>query len=594
MHELLLTPIVFLLTAVLLVPLAQRLKLGSVLGYLIGGCIIGPWGLALVTRVEMISQVAEIGVVLMLFLIGLELQPKKLLAMRRMVLGGGALQLFGCGLPLAGAAWLLGMPLVAALVAGITLALSSTAIAVQNMQERHLDHTPAGTAAFAILLFQDMAAIPLLVIVPLLGDANDGRPGFNLPLALATIALVLVAGRYAIQPVLRLIARTGLREIFTAFALLVVLGIAQVMTLANLSMGLGAFLAGVLLASSEYQKALEADLEPFKGLLLGLFFTSVGMSVNLGLLAEAPVRVLLLATGFMVLKMVALALIARPMPIAPVQRWPFAGLLAQGSEFAFVVFAVARGAGVISAQWDEMLVLLVAVSMALTPLAVMAGDAISRAGYKKELPPPDEVDAGGARVIIAGFGRVGQIAGRLLMASGIKVTVLDNDPDMIETLRRFGFRVFYGDATRLDLLQAAEAGKARLLINAIDDMEASLKLTDLVRQYFPQLKIVARARNLTHVYELRNRGVELIERETFESALMMGQWALQQMGVSEETAARAREKFRDHNLQTIEAIYPHYQDESAMISITQAARDELARSFEQDRLRLRDGGKGPG
>jgi glutathione-regulated potassium-efflux system ancillary protein KefC len=594
MHELLLTPIVFLLTAVLLVPLAQRLKLGSVLGYLIGGCIIGPWGLALVTRVEMISQVAEIGVVLMLFLIGLELQPKKLLAMRRMVLGGGALQLFGCGLPLAGAAWLLGMPLVAALVAGITLALSSTAIAVQNMQERHLDHTPAGTAAFAILLFQDMAAIPLLVIVPLLGDANDGRPGFNLPLALATIALVLVAGRYAIQPVLRLIARTGLREIFTAFALLVVLGIAQVMTLANLSMGLGAFLAGVLLASSEYQKALEADLEPFKGLLLGLFFTSVGMSVNLGLLAEAPVRVLLLATGFMVLKMVALALIARPMPIAPVQRWPFAGLLAQGSEFAFVVFAVARGAGVISAQWDEMLVLLVAVSMALTPLAVMAGDAISRAGYKKELPPPDEVDPGGARVIIAGFGRVGQIAGRLLMASGIKVTVLDNDPDMIETLRRFGFRVFYGDATRLDLLQAAEAGKARLLINAIDDMEASLKLTDLVRQYFPQLKIVARARNLTHVYELRNRGVELIERETFESALMMGQWALQQMGVSEETAARAREKFRDHNLQTIEAIYPHYQDESAMISITQAARDELARSFEQDRLRLRDGGKGPG
>jgi glutathione-regulated potassium-efflux system ancillary protein KefC len=594
MHELLLTPIVFLLTAVLLVPLAQRLKLGSVLGYLIGGCIIGPWGLALVTRVEMISQVAEIGVVLMLFLIGLELQPKKLLAMRRMVLGGGALQLFGCGLPLAGAAWLLGMPLVAALVAGITLALSSTAIAVQNMQERHLDHTPAGTAAFAILLFQDMAAIPLLVIVPLLGDANDGRPGFNLPLALATIALVLVAGRYAIQPVLRLIARTGLREIFTAFALLVVLGIAQVMTLANLSMGLGAFLAGVLLASSEYQKALEADLEPFKGLLLGLFFTSVGMSVNLGLLAEAPVRVLLLATGFIILKMVALALIARPMPIAPVQRWPFAGLLAQGSEFAFVVFAVARGAGVISAQWDEMLVLLVAVSMALTPLAVMAGDAISRAGYTKELPPPDEVDPGGARVIIAGFGRVGQIAGRLLMASGIKVTVLDNDPDMIETLRRFGFRVFYGDATRLDLLQAAEAGKARLLINAIDDMEASLKLTDLVRQYFPQLKIVARARNLTHVYELRNRGVELIERETFESALMMGQWALQQMGVSEETAARAREKFRDHNLQTIEAIYPHYQDESAMISITQAARDELARSFDQDRLRLRDGGKGPG
>jgi glutathione-regulated potassium-efflux system ancillary protein KefC len=589
MPELLLTPIVFLITAVLLVPLAQRLGLGSVLGYLIGGCIIGPWGLALITRVEMISQVAEIGVVLMLFLIGLELQPKKLLAMRRMVLGGGALQLAACGLPLAGAAWLLGMGTAAALVAGLTLALSSTAIAVQSMQERHLDHTQAGSAAFAILLFQDMAAIPLLVVTPLLGTLDDGHAGFNLPLAVATIAAILVVGRYALPPALRLIARTGLREIFTAFALLLVLGIAQLMTLANLSMGLGAFLAGVLLARSEYQKALEADLEPFKGLLLGLFFTSVGMSVNLGLLTSAPVKVLLLAGGFMVLKMVILGLIARPMPMAPVERWPFAALLAQGSEFAFVVFAVARHAAVIDAGWDEMLVLMVAVSMALTPLAVMAGQAISRIGHKRSLPPPDEIEPEGARVIIAGFGRVGQIAGRLLMASGVKVTVLDNDPDLIESLRRFGFRVFYGDATRLDLLQAADAGKARLLINAIDDMEANLKLTDLVRQYFPDLKIIARARNLTHVYELRNRGIELIERETFESALLMGQVALEQMGVPSETATLARLKFREHNLQTIEAIYPHYQDESTMISITRAARDELTRSFEQDRLRLRDG-----
>jgi glutathione-regulated potassium-efflux system ancillary protein KefC len=457
------------------------------------------------------------------------------------------------------------------------------------MQERHLDHTPAGAAAFAILLFQDMAAIPLLVVTPLLGTLDDGRPGFNLPLAVATIAAILIVGRYALPPALRLIARTGLREIFTAFALLLVLGIAQLMELANLSMGLGAFLAGVLLASSEYQKALEADLEPFKGLLLGLFFTSVGMSVNLGLLTSAPVKVLLLAGGFMVLKMVILGLVARPMPMAPVERWPFAALLAQGSEFAFVVFAVARHAAVIDAGWDEMLVLMVAVSMALTPLAVMAGQAISRIGHKRSLPPPDEIEPEGARVIIAGFGRVGQIAGRLLMASGVKVTVLDNDPDLIESLRRFGFRVFYGDATRLDLLQAADAGKARLLINAIDDMEANLKLTDLVRQYFPDLKIIARARNLTHVYELRNRGIELIERETFESALLMGQVALEQMGVPSETATLARLKFREHNLQTIEAIYPHYQDESTMISITRAARDELTRSFEQDRLRLRDG-----
>jgi glutathione-regulated potassium-efflux system ancillary protein KefC len=589
MPELILvTPIVFLLTAVLLVPLAQRLGLGSVLGYLVGGCVIGPWGLALVSRVELISHVAEIGVVLMLFLIGLELQPSKLLAMRRLVLGGGLLQLAGCGLPLAAAAWLVGMPSTAALVAGITLALSSTAIAVQSMQERHLDHTPAGNAAFAILLFQDMAAIPLLVIMPLLGPSGAEAAHFNGWLAAGAVAAVLVIGRYAIRPALRLIAATNLREIFTAFALLLVLGIAQLMAQANLSMGLGAFLAGVLLAGSEYRRALEADLEPFKGLLLGLFFTSVGMSANLGLLAEATVQVLFLTVGFMALKMVALVLVARPMPFPAVQRWPFAGLLAQGSEFAFVVLAVARQANVIPARWAEMLVLVVGMSMALTPLAVMASERISQALHKQEPPPPDNIEPEGARVIIAGFGRVGQIAGRLLMASGIKVTVLDNDPDLIETLRRFGFRVFYGDATRLDLLQAAQAGKARLIINAIDDMDASLKLTDVVKEQFPNIRMIARARNVTHLYELRSRGVELIERETFESALLMGQLALEQMGVDAETAERAKLKFREHNLATLDAIFPHYRDEKAMISITQAARDELARSFEQDRLRLGD------
>jgi glutathione-regulated potassium-efflux system ancillary protein KefC len=588
MPELLLTPIVFLLTAVLLVPLAQRLGLGSVVGYLAGGCIIGPWGLALVTRVELISHVAEIGVVLMLFLIGLELQPGKLLSMRRLVLGGGTLQMAGCGLPLAAGAYLAGMPATAALVAGITLALSSTAIAMQNMQERHLDHTAAGNAAFAILLFQDMAAIPLLVITPLLGPGGAGGSHFNGLLAALAMAAVLAIGRYAMPPALRLIARTGLREIFTAFALLLVLGIAWLMTRASLSMGLGAFLAGVLLAGSEYRRALEADLEPFKGLLLGLFFTSVGMSANLGLFRDEAMLVLALTVGFMVLKMVALALLARPMPLPAVQRWPFAGLLAQGSEFAFVVLAVGQQAEVIPARWAEMLVLVVAVSMALTPIAAMAGERISQLIYRQAPPPPDTIEPEGARVIIAGFGRVGQIAGRLLMASGVKVTLLDNDPDLVETLRRNGFRVFYGDATRLDLLEAAEAHKARVLINAIDDMEASLKLTDLVKEQFPQIKLVARARNVTHVFELRNRGVELIERETFASALLLGQQALEQMGIDAATAERAKRKFREHNLATLDTIFPHYRDEKAMISIAQAARDELARSFEQDRLRLGD------
>ena len=584
MHDLLLTPIVFLVTAVLLVPLAQRLGLGSVLGYLIGGAIIGPWGLGLIGEVELIGHVAEIGVVLMLFLIGLELQPAKLMEMRQLVLGGGALQMATGGIVLGAAAWLLGMPWVGALVAGIALALSSTAIAVQNMNERHLDHTPAGKAAFAILLFQDMAAIPLLVAIPLLG--GSGAADFNWLFAVGAVACVLVAGRYALRPALRLIARTGLREIFTAFALLLVLGIAHLMELADLSMGLGAFLAGVLLAVSEYRKALETDLEPFKGLLLGLFFTSVGMSVNFGLLAEAPARIAALTGGYVVLKMVLLGLAARALPVAAVQRWSFAALLAQGSEFAFVVLAVAQDARVLTGPWHETLVLVVAVSMALTPLAMTVAEWLGRRMDRREPKPADTIEPDGARVIIAGFGRVGQIAGRLLAASGIRMTVLDNDPDLIDMLRRRGLRVFYGDATRLDLLRAAEADKAILLINAIDDMESSLRLADLVREHFPHVKMIGRARNVTHLFELRERGVDMVERETFESALRIGERALQLLGIDDASAQLARTSFREHNLATLDLMFPHFRDESRMISIGEEARQELAQSFEHDRIGL--------
>jgi glutathione-regulated potassium-efflux system ancillary protein KefC len=587
MSDLLLTPIVFLLTAVLLVPLAQRLGLGSVLGYLIGGAIVGPWGLSLIQGVDLISHVAEIGVVLMLFLIGLELQPSKLASMRRLVLGGGALQMVSCGGALAVAGWLLGMPWTGALVAGIALALSSTAIAVQSMTERHFSHTPAGKAAFAILLFQDMAAIPLLVCIPLLGaEAGAGAAKFNWQLALAAVACVLVLGKYAIQPLLRLIARTKLREIFTAFALLLVLGIAQLMELADLSMGLGAFLAGVLLAGSEYRKALETDLEPFKGLLLGLFFTSVGMSVNFGLFADAPLRIAALTVGYVLLKTIVLSFTAVGLRIAPVQRLPFAGLLAQGSEFAFVVFAVAAQAKVLPTSWHETLVLVVTISMGMTPIAVGLADMLSKRLYAPAPRAADTIEPNGARVIIAGFGRVGQISGRMLAASGIPMTVLDNDPDLIDMLRRYGLRVFYGDATRLDLLRSAEADKAVLLINAIDDVDASLRLTDLVREHFPQLKMIGRARNLTHLFELRERGVLVAERETFEAALLMGRRALEQLGIDEETAESARAAFREHNLGTLEAMFPNFRDESQRISAAQKAREELGESIAYDRIRL--------
>lgn len=589
MHDLLLTPIVFLLTAVLLVPLAHRLGLGSVLGYLLGGCLIGPWGLALIRNVDVISHVAEIGVVLMLFLIGMELQPKKLLEMRTVVFGGGVLQMGVCGIALAACAYAAGLPLAAAIVIGLTLSLSSTAIAMQSMQEKHLDNTPAGQNAFAILLFQDMAAMPLLVLIPLLGKKGGDDDGFNGLLAAAALIAVYLIGRYAMRPALRLIARTRLREIFTAFALLLVLGIAQLMTLANLSMGLGAFLAGVLLARSEYRKALETDLEPFKGLLLGLFFTSVGMSMNLGLLMTEPLRILAFTAGYMALKMLLLGLLARILPVAAVQRWPFAGVLAQGSEFAFVLFAVSRDAQVIPAPWNDMLPLVVAVSMALTPLAIAAGNGLTRLLHPAQPRETDVIEPDGARVIIAGFGRIGQIVGRMLYASGVKATILDNDPDLLDTVRRFGFNVFYGDATRLDLLRAAEANKAVLLVNAIDDVDSNLKLTDLVRSHFPNLRIIGRARDVPHLFELRSRGVDVIERETFESALLIAERALEHIGMEPQMARLARDRFREHNLATLDAMFPHFRDEVKTISIAQTARDALASSFEQDGIRVREG-----
>ena len=584
-HGLMFEVMVYLGAAVVFVPLASRLRLGSVLGYLIAGCAIGPFGLALVRDVKSIMHFAEFGVVLMLFLIGLELDPKRLLAMRRPIFGGGSAQMAACGVLLAAGGLAAGLPWQGALVAGLALSLSSTAIAVQTMRERGMLTSPTGSITFSVLLFQDIAAIPLIALVPLLAPGPSGSHGWSGALRVAgAVAAVVVLGRYLTRPLLRIVARTGLREVFTGFSLLLVVGIAQIMNAAGISMALGAFLAGVLLAGSEYRHALETDIEPFKGLLMGLFFIAVGMSIDFALVASEPRLIIALVLALLFLKGIALRMVAGPLGVSQPERWLFAALLAQGGEFAFVVFGVAGQAHLLPGAWDAILTLVVALSMALTPLLLLVHDQIRRATADER--PADIVENDGAPVIIAGFGRYGQIVGRLLFASGIRATVLDHDTDQIETMRKFGFRVFYGDATRLDLLHAAGAEQAKLLVLAIDDPASSAKLVDLVRAHFPRLHIVARARNISHWVELRKRGVRAVERETFESALRSGRHALEHLGVAPYEARERADRFRHQNVTVMEELLPHFGDEVRRLSAARAGREQLEKQFAEDKAVL--------
>ncbi|MBB1631389.1 MULTISPECIES: glutathione-regulated potassium-efflux system protein KefC [Cupriavidus] len=589
-HDFLVALVVFLVAAVVAVPVARRFGLGAVLGYLLAGVAIGPWALRLVTNVESILHFSEFGVVLMMFVIGLELEPKKLWALRRVIFGYGGAQMAACAILLGGVAALVGASWQVALVAGLGLALSSTAIALATLTERNLFGTPAGAASFGILLFQDIAAIPMIALLPLLaaGGADAGASGaggwLGAAKAVGVIGAVVVGGRYLVRPALRFIARTDMREMFTAFALLLVVGIALMMDAVGLSMALGTFLAGVLLADSEYRHALEADLEPFKGLLLGLFFMAVGMSIDFGVLMHAPLQVAALVVGFVLLKTLVLALLAPRFGIARGQWLLFALLISQGGEFAFVVFGVAGGAGLLPARIEALLVLVVALSMVATPLLLLAFDRLVAPRLARLARRPDDVIAPQDNpVLIAGFGRFGQIIGRLLYAQGIGVTVLDHDPDQIEFLRQYDFKVFYGDATRMDLLESAGAERARILVVAIDGMEDSLALIDSVRARFPHLQIYARARHVSHVYQLKDRGVHLFEREVFEGSLLLGRRVLEGLGYDPVQARSVALRFRRHNIAAIERFYPHYTDQKKLVSLARQARDELEEMFRQDR-----------
>jgi len=581
---------VYFAAAVITVMLSHRLGLGSVAGYLLAGIAIGPWGFRLVGEVEAIHTFAELGVVFLLFVIGLELEPRRLWSMRTRLLGLGLSQVVGCIVVIVGVALALGVDARAALVAAMALSLSSTALALQPLAERGSLGTQGGQATFAILLFQDLAVIPMLALLPLLGT-TAGRSAFSwsgLGLAAGIVMGTLVLGHYLARPVFRHIARTRLREIFTAFALLLVLGCALLFEAAGLSMALGAFLAGVLLADSEYRHEIEAAIEPFKGLLLGLFFISVGMSVNFGVLLARPLLVLGLIAGLFALKGLVLWLIARQFRLPPGERPLFILLLAQGGEFAFVLLALGMSSGAMAGDTAQAIVIAVALSMLATPFMLVAHDRLlmPRLAVAAAQRPADTPEEG--EIIIAGLGRIGQVVARILHASGLHATVLDDDPDHVEQSRKFGFRVFYGDATRLDLLHAAGAARARLLVITLDDAGAITQLARTVRQHFPRLRIVTRAHDMHHMFELRDLGVELIERETWLGALKLGEIALAEASGDPERARRATQAFAAHDQEVQAKLYQvHCDAPDAHITVSNELRDQLARTLQEDEVRAK-------
>ena len=593
--------LVYLGAAVAAVPLARFAGLGSIIGYLAAGIAIGPFGLALVTDAQAMLHFAEFGVVLMLFLVGLELEPRRLWALRRPIFGWGGLQVAGSALLMLAAAVLAGVDWRLALVAALGLALSSTAIGLGVLAERNLMATSSGQSVLSVALFQDIAAIPILALVPLLAvggaHADDGGGWLGAAKAVGVIAGIVLGGRLLLRPALRWIARSQTPEIFTAAALLLVVATAALMQAVGLSMALGAFLAGVLLAESEYRRELETDLEPFKGLLLGLFFIAVGMSIDFAAVLAHPGLIAGLVAGFLLLKALVLVGMARGMALPGAERPVFVLLLAQGGEFGFVVFQAASQARVIPAATASLLVAVVALSMLLTPLLLVGLDRWQARHAARRGPDPlahDLHEEQHAPVIIAGFGRYGQIVGRLLFANGLQATVLEHDAEQVEGLRKFGWRVFYGDATRLDLLRTAGAERAKVLVVAIDDVDQGLALVDLARAHFPGLNIVARARNAQHWYELNRRGVKHIERETFDSALMSGRSVLEHLGFLPHQARTLAMRYRRHNMAQLHQLAPHYGDEARLVALAKAGRQQLEAMFAQERQREAERPGAPG
>ena len=579
--------LIYLAAAVVAVPLARLAGLGSIIGYLVAGIAIGPWGLRLVTDPRQILEFAEFGVVLMLFLVGLELEPQRLWSLRKPIFGWGSVQLFGSAALMVGVGVAAGVDWRLAMVAALGLAMSSTAIGLGVLAERNLMATTSGQSVLSVALLQDVAAIPILALVPLMAvaDVHDSGGGWlGAAKAIGVIAAIVLGGRLLLRPALRWIAGSRTPEIFTAASLLLVVATAALMHSVGLSMALGAFLAGVLLAESEYRRELETDIEPFKGLLLGLFFIAVGMTIDFAVIARQPGLVAAIVLGLLLVKALVLWGIARATGIAPGERPLFIVLLAQGGEMGFVIFQAASGARVMDASTASLLTAAVTLSMLVAPLLLIGADRLAARHAAAPARKLDEIaEEQHAPVIIAGFGRYGQIVGRLLSANGLEATVLDHDVEQIETVRRFGWKAFYGDATRLDLLRVAGAGRARVLVLAIDDVEQSVEVAKLVREHFPGLTIVARARNVGHYYRLSALGVTLIERETLDAALMSGRSVLELMGWERHAARTQALRFRRHSIELMQRMAPHSGDEKRLIALAKEGRQQLEAQWAQER-----------
>lgn len=599
LNDFLLGALIYLAAAVISAPIAKRLGLGSVLGFLAAGALIGPSVLGLVGREgEAVKHFAEFGVIVMLFLVGLELEPSKLWQLRQKIFGLGLLQVLGSALVIGAASLLVSSSWRESLAIGLILALSSTAIVLQTMEEKGTLKTPVGQSVFSVLLFQDISVIPMLALLPLaavaVGHGGDDHSASLIAaypvwaqalLTIAAVALVLAAGRYLMRPLFRIVADTGTREIFVALALLLVVGITLLMGLVGLSAALGTFLAGVVLADSEYRHELEMDLQPFKGLLLAIFFIAVGAGIDFNLLKNAPVLILCGLAVFVILKLATHLGLARLFGMNGPDTSRFSFALAQGSEFGFVLIAFCAGLGLLTGDMPGLLTALIALSMAAAPLLMMLDEKVLQPRFADGdfLREHDVVSHSGVDVVIAGHGRFGMTIGRVLNAQGKRSVVLDLDSSQVDALRKFGFKVFYGDALRPDLLEAAGAKEAKLLVIAIDDRDKATELVKIAKHNFPHLKLLVRVYDRSHAYEVLHEGVDEIYREVFGSSMDMAEDALVALGQHPYEAKRAITRFRAHDEAFLRKSAAHAGDESKLIDIARQSRAEIAKVFAADK-----------